>query len=73
MPLDQLRAVLDELADTGVLSERRRVGIEYPIWSTVHGLAVLTGQGPLRDLTDAARRQLEESTLAFVEDALHSE
>ena len=41
MPLDQLRAVLDELADAGVLDRRRRPGIEYPIWSTVHGLAVL--------------------------------
>src|SRR5215469_13510217 len=52
LPLDQLRAVLDELADAGVLDRRRRVGIEYPIWSTVHGLAVLTGQGPLRELPD---------------------
>ena len=39
MPLDQLRAVLDELADAGVLDRRRRAGIEYPIWSTVHGFA----------------------------------
>src|SRR5579859_6969102 len=29
MPLDQLRAALDELADAGVLSRRRRAGIEY--------------------------------------------
>jgi hypothetical protein len=28
MPLDQLRAVLDELADAGVLDRRRRAGIE---------------------------------------------
>src|SRR5215831_6232363 len=42
MPLDQLRAALDELVDAGVLDRRRRDGIEYPIWSTVHGLAVLT-------------------------------
>jgi AcrR family transcriptional regulator len=70
MPLDQLRAVLDELLDAGVLSRRRRTGIEYPIWSTVHGLAVLTGQGPLRDAPGATRRHLEDVTRAFIEAAL---
>jgi AcrR family transcriptional regulator len=70
MPLDQLRAVLDELADAGVLSRRRRAGIEYPIWSTVHGLAVLTGQGPLRELPDATRLHLEKLTSAFIGEAL---
>ena len=69
-PLDQLRAVLDELADAGVLSRRRRAGLEYPIWSTVHGLAVLTGQGPLRELPDATRRHLEKLTSAFIGEAL---
>jgi AcrR family transcriptional regulator len=70
LPLDQLRAVLDELADAGVLDRRRRAGVEYPIWSTVHGLAVLTGQGPLRDLPDATRRHLEKLTSAFIGEAL---
>ena len=70
MPLDQLRAVLDELADVGVLNRRRRAGIEYPIWSTVHGLAVLTGQGPLRDVPDVTRHHLEEVTRAFIEGGL---
>ena len=67
LPLDQLRAVLDELADAGVLSRQRRAGLEYPIWSTVHGLAVLTGQGPLRDIPDATRRHLEKLLGAFIE------
>jgi hypothetical protein len=62
--------VLDELVEAGVLDGRRRPGIEYPIWSTVHGLAVLTGQGPLRDLPDAARSRIAELTGAFIEDAL---
>jgi len=70
LPLDQLRAVLDELVDAGVLDRRRRDGIEYPIWSTVHGLAVLTGQGPLRELPDATRRHLEKLTSAFIGEAL---
>ena len=70
MPLDQLRAALDELADAGVLDRRRRPGIEYPIWSAVHGLAVLTGQGPLREVPDATRHHLEKLTRAFIEAAL---
>src|SRR5262245_7991865 len=70
LPLDQLRAVLDELAGAGVLSRRRRAGIEYPIWSTVHGLAVLTGQGPLRDAPGVTRHHLEEVTRAFIEAGL---
>jgi AcrR family transcriptional regulator len=70
MPLDQLRAALDELVDAGVLDRRRRDGIEYPIWSTVHGLAVLTGQGPLREVPDATRRHFEKLTFAFIEQTL---
>jgi AcrR family transcriptional regulator len=69
-PLGQLRAVLDELVDVGILSDQRREGIEFPIWSTVHGLAVLTGQGPLRDIPDAMRRRLEQLTLGFIADSL---
>ncbi len=69
-PLDQLREVLDELVDAGVLSRRRRAGIEYPIWSTVHGLATLTGQGPLRDAPDTTRQHLEGVTRTFIEAGL---
>jgi AcrR family transcriptional regulator len=65
-PLGQLRAALDELVDVGVLDRRRRDGIEYPIWSAVHGMAVLAGEGPLRDAPDSTRRHLEELTLAFI-------
>jgi AcrR family transcriptional regulator len=69
-PLGQLRTVLDELVDVGVLDRQRRDGIEYPIWSTVHGLAVLAGPGPLRNVPDAARHRLEERTFAFIGDGL---
>jgi AcrR family transcriptional regulator len=69
-PLGQLRTRLDELVDAGVLDSRRRAGIEYPIWSAVHGLAVLTGQGPLRDIPEATRRHLDELTFAFINEAL---
>ncbi len=69
-PLAQLRTALDELVDAGVLDPKRREGIEYPIWSAVHGLAVLTGRGPLRDVPDASRRHLEQLTSAFIERGL---
>ncbi len=70
LPLDQLRAALDELVDAGVLDPRRRGGIEYPVWSTVHGLAVLTKQGPLRDVPSATRQRLEELILTFIGEGL---
>jgi len=47
-------------------------GIEYPIWFTVHGLPVLTGQGPLRELPDAARRHPAELTFTFIQQSLAS-
>ena len=69
-PLGHLRAALDELVDADVLPRRRRDGIEYPIWAAVHGLAVLAGQGPLRDVPDATRHHFEELTLAFIDEGL---
>ncbi|GAA1980741.1 TetR/AcrR family transcriptional regulator [Catenulispora subtropica] len=65
-PLGQLRAALDDLVTAGVLDAADRPGVEYPIWSGVHGLAVLTGQGPLRDLDDTERARLEELLLVFI-------
>jgi len=69
-PLGQLRTALDELVDAGVLHRQRRDGAEYPIWSAVHGLAVLAGQGPLRDVPDATRHHLEELTFTFIDEGL---
>ncbi len=69
-PLGQLRTTLDELVDAGVLDRKRRDGIEYPIWSAVHGLAVLTTQGPLREVPDAIRHRLEDLTFTFIGEGL---
>ncbi|TMM20415.1 MAG: TetR/AcrR family transcriptional regulator [Actinobacteria bacterium] len=69
-PLAQLRTALDELVDAGVLDRKRRDGIEYPIWSAVHGLAVLTGQGPLRDVPEPMRHRLEKLVSRFIEQGL---
>ena len=69
-PLGQLRTALDELVEAGVLRRERRHGIEYPIWSAVHGLAVLAGSGPLRDVPDATRHHLEQLTFTFIGEGL---
>src|SRR6185312_13524061 len=69
-PLGQLRAVLDEMVEAGALDHRRRDGIEHPVWATVHGMAVLTGQGPLRTLPDDDRESMEELALTFIASAL---
>src|SRR3954466_6692407 len=39
-PLDHLQAALDNLVSAGILASDRRPNIEYPIWASVHGLAV---------------------------------
>jgi AcrR family transcriptional regulator len=69
-PLGLLRDSLDELVEAGVLDPRRRDGIEYPIWSVVHGTAVLTGQGPLRDAPAAELRKIEAVTTSFIRNGL---
>ena len=69
-PLGHLRAALDELVNVGVREGRRRHGIEYAIWSAMHGLAVLTGQGPLREVSARTRHQLEQLIFIFIDRGL---
>jgi AcrR family transcriptional regulator len=68
-PFECLQAALDGLVQAGLLEPARRPEVEYPIWATVHGLAVLL-RGPLRSLSDREKRQLETQTLAFIGAAL---
>ena len=69
-PLDQLRAALDELVDAGILDPHRRHNLEYPVWATVHGMAVLAGQGPLRDIPETVRHHLDNLTLTFIDNSM---
>ncbi|NUU24643.1 MAG: TetR/AcrR family transcriptional regulator [Streptomycetaceae bacterium] len=69
-PLGQLRNALDALVAAGALDPHRRPVLEFPISSAVHGLAVLTGPGPLREVDDAERARLEELTLGFIAKSL---
>jgi AcrR family transcriptional regulator len=64
-PLDLLQAGLDNLVSAGILGSARRPNIEYPIWASVHGLAVLL-RGPLRSLPERDRMRLEDEMLAFI-------
>ena len=68
-PFDLLKAALDELVEAGILEPARRPTVDYPIWATVHGLAVLF-RGPLRYLSDRDKSRLEAQTLAFIGAAL---
>jgi len=68
-PFDLLTAALDELVEAGILETARRPKVEYPIWATVHGLAVLF-RGPLRYLPDRDKSRIEVQTLAFIEASL---
>lgn len=63
-PFQLLSAALDGLVEAGVLPPERRAGAEFLAWSSVHGLAMLVIDGPLRGLgvderSFAARRLLE--------------
>lgn len=68
-PFDHLQAALDGLVRAGLLEPARRADIEYPVWATVHGLAVLL-RGPLRSLSEREKSRLEDQTLAFIGAAL---
>jgi AcrR family transcriptional regulator len=64
-PFELLQLALDNLVDAGILAPARRPNIEYSVWATVHGLAVLL-RGPLRSLTEHEKTRLEGQTLAFI-------
>jgi AcrR family transcriptional regulator len=64
-PLDLLQAGLDDLVRAGILESARRPNLEYPIWASVHGLAVLL-RGPLGSLPEPEKQRLEDQMLAFV-------
>jgi AcrR family transcriptional regulator len=64
-PFDLLQSALDNLVDAGILPPAGRPGIEFSVWATVHGLAVLL-RGPLGSLPDGEKARLEAQTLAFI-------
>jgi AcrR family transcriptional regulator len=69
-PYQFLSEVLDDLVAVGALDEVRREHAELVVWSTVHGLAVLLLEGPLRQLPEEAREAVVARAIAFVRDGL---
>jgi len=66
MPFQLLGAALDDLVTAGVLPAERRPDAEYPVWSCVHGLAVLTTRGTLRQMPDQFVRHVRDQVSAFI-------
>ena len=66
MPFQLLGAALDGLVAAGVLPAQRRSDAEYPVWSCVHGMAVLITRGPLRDMPAEFVRHVGDQLFAFI-------
>ena len=69
-PFQLLGVALDRMVEAGVLSAERRTGAEYLAWSAGHGLAMLALEGPLRRLSRADLRRIEQRLLTMVEQGL---
>ncbi|MFD1841069.1 TetR/AcrR family transcriptional regulator [Paracidovorax cattleyae] len=69
-PFEHLGAALDDLVAAGALPAERRPGAEYLAWSTVHGMAFLAIDGPLRSAPEALREMLAQRLLDMVERGL---
>jgi AcrR family transcriptional regulator len=65
-PFQLLGNALDELVTAGVLPAERRPDAEYSVWSSVHGVAVLITQGPLRAMPAQFVHGLTDRLLAFI-------
>jgi AcrR family transcriptional regulator len=69
-PFQLLGIALDELVDAGIMPAERRAGAELSAWSSVHGLAMLVLEGPLRDLDDATLAHAGRSVIDMVDRGL---
>ncbi|WP_028280114.1 TetR/AcrR family transcriptional regulator [Arthrobacter sp. H5] len=69
-PFQLLSAALDGLMEAGVLPQERRLGAEFLAWSSVHGLAILVIDGPLRGLSLEQRQFAVSRLLEMVDKGL---
>ncbi|CAN7615507.1 TetR/AcrR family transcriptional regulator [Acidovorax sp. LjRoot129] len=65
-PFQHLSAALDDLVTAGALPAERRPGAEYLAWSTVHGMALLAIDGPLRGSPEPMMAALGQRLLDMV-------
>ncbi|MDM0114602.1 TetR/AcrR family transcriptional regulator [Variovorax sp. J22R133] len=66
-PFELLGAALDQLVAAGVLPLERRPNAEFLAWSSVHGMAMLMIDGPLRGLPRQAADVMGQRLLDMVE------
>lgn len=69
-PFEHLARALDALVQAGALPPERRPDAEFLAWSTVHGLALLVIDGPLRAQAPAQVDALVQRLLDMVERGL---
>jgi len=69
-PFELLGYALDTMVQAGVLPADRRPGAEFLAWSSVHGLALLIIDGPLRRAPPEMRAKLGARLLHMVESGL---
>jgi AcrR family transcriptional regulator len=69
-PFGMLCAALDNLVEVGYLAAEDRPLAEFAAWSTVHGLAVLLIDGPLRAVPKREREAIIDRALSIVERGL---
>jgi AcrR family transcriptional regulator len=69
-PFQLLGAALDRLVEAGALPPDRRPGAEYLAWSAVHGMALLSTDGPLGSALPAQRKSIGQRLLDMVEKGL---
>jgi AcrR family transcriptional regulator len=69
-PFQLLGVALDEMVEAGILPAERRPGAEFLAWSSVHGLAMLLIDGPLRGLDPATARGVGQRLIDMVERGL---
>jgi AcrR family transcriptional regulator len=69
-PFQLLGIALDELVAAGLMPAERRPGAELIAWSSVHGLAMLVLEGPLRDLDEASLQHAGAALIDMVDRGL---
>ncbi len=69
-PFQLLSQALDEMLAAGVLTPERRMAAEFLAWSSVHGLAMLLIDGPLRAMDDTHAEAVGQRLIDMVERGL---
>ncbi|MFG2044199.1 TetR/AcrR family transcriptional regulator [Dactylosporangium sp. NPDC048998] len=69
-PFLMLVGTLDSLAEQGVLAAQRRPFLELAAWGTVHGMAELLLDGPMRHLPPEVQRAAVDRALDMVIDGI---